>query len=66
MLMSLDAHRLWETVIGYAPPFAIPWWIITIGAGVVVLVAILASIGPALSVAREEPLSLLQAGRAAA
>ncbi|MBC8105794.1 MAG: ABC transporter permease [Anaerolineae bacterium] len=66
MLMSVDAHRLWAIVLGYAPKFAVPWWIIGIGAGAVMLVAIVASIGPALSVAREEPLSLLQAGRAAA
>ncbi|CAN5560035.1 FtsX-like permease family protein [soil metagenome] len=66
MLMSLDAHQLWAVTIGYAPRFAVPWWIVSFGAAVVMLVAIGASIAPALSVAREEPLSLLQAGRAAA
>ena len=66
MLMAFDAHQIWAITIGYEPMFAVPWWIVGIGAGVIVIVAILASLAPALSVAREEPLSLLQAGRAAA
>ena len=36
-----------------------------IGVGVVMLISILASLWPAIHVARAEPLSLLQAGRAA-
>jgi putative ABC transport system permease protein len=66
LLMALDAHRLWSIILGYAPPMYLPWGIICIGGAVVMVVSILASIGPALGVAREEPLSLLQAGRAAA
>ena len=50
MLMSFDAHRLWVITIGYAPNFAVPWWIVGIGAGVIMLVAVAASIAPAMSV----------------
>jgi putative ABC transport system permease protein len=66
LLMALDAHQLWGVILGYAPPVYLPWGIISLGGGVVMIVSIGASVGPALGVAREEPLSLLQAGRAAA
>ena len=51
-------------MIGYSPDYAIPWKIIGSGVGVVLLIALLASIAPALTVAKTEPLELLQAGRA--
>ena len=64
--MSIDARAISELVIGFAPPVAVPWGIILIGAGVVMLIAIVASLWPAINVARTEPLQLLQAGRASA
>jgi len=43
----------------------LPWGILAIGVAVVMLVSLVAAIVPALSVAGDEPLALLQAGRAA-
>jgi putative ABC transport system permease protein len=65
-LMSLDANQLSAVITGYKPPIYIPWPIIWMGAGIVMAISLLASIGPAVGVARSEPLSLLQAGRASA
>ena len=62
--LSIDAHQLSRLVLGYAPPTTIPWGIITIGTAVVLMIALIASIAPAATVARTEPLELLQAGRA--
>jgi putative ABC transport system permease protein len=65
-LMSVNAHALSRHLFGYAPPISVPWPIIWIGCGIVVGIALLASLWPAVSVARHQPLALLQAGRAAA
>lgn len=65
-IMVLDAHALQVLVIGYDPPIAVPWGIVSLGIGVVMTIALAASLWPALSVARASPLALLQAGRAAA
>jgi putative ABC transport system permease protein len=64
--MSADAHRLGVITIGYNPPLAVPWGMIWLGTLIVMGLSMLASFWPALSTARSEPLSLLQAGRAAA
>jgi putative ABC transport system permease protein len=48
----------------YSPPMQIPWGIILGGCGVLIAVALAASLWPALGVARAQPLELLQAGRA--
>jgi putative ABC transport system permease protein len=64
--MALNAKRLLLVMVGYDPPFTIPWGMIAAGAGVVMGVSILAGLWPAISVARAQPLALLQAGRAAA
>jgi putative ABC transport system permease protein len=64
-LMSVNAHGLSRIMIGYAPPPAVPWDVVGLGSAAVLLIALLASLWPALSVARAQPLSLLQAGRAA-
>jgi putative ABC transport system permease protein len=64
-LMSMDATQLTKVIAGYAPPIWIPWRMIWLGTGIVMAMAVLASVWPAISVARREPLSLLQAGRAA-
>lgn len=64
-MLAVDAHHLWGVIIGYRPPLVVPWPAVIIGMTSVVVVSILASIWPAAHVARSEPLSLLQAGRAA-
>ncbi len=66
LLMSFDAHALSVITLGYSPPMVFPWPIIWIGVGIVIAVSILASVWPAISVARTQPLTLLQAGRGAA
>lgn len=63
--MALNAKQLLLVMVGYDPPFTIPWGMIGIGAGAVMAISILAGLWPAVSVARSEPLTLLQAGRAA-
>ena len=65
-LMSLDANGLSRYVMGYIIEMHVPWGIVTIGAAIVIGTSLLASLWPAASVARSEPLALLQAGRAAA
>ncbi|HEX8524087.1 MAG TPA: FtsX-like permease family protein [Tepidisphaeraceae bacterium] len=65
VLMSFDAHGLSVLTLGYAPPIVFPWPIIWSGVGIVVGVSLVASVWPAVAVARAEPLMLLQAGRAA-
>ncbi|MGB7161138.1 MAG: FtsX-like permease family protein, partial [Tepidisphaeraceae bacterium] len=65
-LMSLDARGFGHLAIGVSPPLVIPWGIVWTGTGIVMAISILASLWPAVSVARAEPLSLLQAGRASA
>jgi hypothetical protein len=63
-LMTQDAHKLQLLTTGYNPPIAVPWGIISIGVAIVMFISLAASLWPALSVAREDPLTLLQAGRA--
>ncbi|HEX8912701.1 MAG TPA: FtsX-like permease family protein [Humisphaera sp.] len=64
--LVLDAHALQLALTGYDPPIAVPWGVVSIGVGVVLTVALAASLWPATNVARTEPLKLLQAGRASA
>ena len=65
MLMSFNANELTRAIVGFTVQIRVPWGIISIGIGVVMLTSILASLWPAILVARTEPLKLLQAGRAA-
>ena len=65
MLMSFNANELTRAIVGFTVQIRVPWGIISIGIGVVMLTSILASLWPAILVARTEPLQLLQAGRAA-
>jgi putative ABC transport system permease protein len=65
-IMTFDSRALLAMTIGHEPPLAVPWRIVLIGAGIVVTVSLAASLTSAFGVARKEPLSLLQAGRAAA
>ena len=63
--MAVNANEMSATVTGYDPPIAVPWGIIWAGVGIILSVSLLASLFPAAAVAKAEPLSLLQAGRAA-
>jgi putative ABC transport system permease protein len=63
--MSVDAKELWGMVIGFRPPTQVPWEMVIIGVTVVMTISVVASLFPALTVARAEPLELLQSGRAA-
>jgi putative ABC transport system permease protein len=65
-VMSLNAVGLSHYLLGFVMELTPPWGIISIGAGLVMAVSLLASLWPATHVARSEPLSLLQSGRAAA
>lgn len=64
--MAVNANALGAVVTGYAPPIAVPWGIVFGGVGIILFISLAASVWPALSAARTEPLSLLQAGRASA
>ena len=66
LLMSVDANGFSRRLIGYRPPIDVPWDMVGWGLLIILCVAIIASIWPAVSASREEPLELLQAGRASA
>jgi len=66
LLLVVDARRFSGHLIGVMPPTHLPWPIILTGIGIVLLISLLASAWPAISTARQEPLALLQAGRASA
>lgn len=65
-LMTLDANGLSKYILGLVVPLNVPWKIVGAGVLIVVATSLVASLWPAGSVARAEPLSLLQAGRASA
>jgi putative ABC transport system permease protein len=62
--LAFDARKLSGIVIGYLPPINIPWPIVGSGCLAVMLVALAASLWPAIAVALAQPLDLLSAGRA--
>lgn len=63
--LSVDANRLTGRLAGYSPPIVVPWDIVLLGVGIILAVAVVASLWPAATASREEPLGLLQGGRAA-
>jgi putative ABC transport system permease protein len=63
-LMSLDARGLSRLTVGFVPELAVPWTIVLAGSAAIMLITLVASLWPAVSVARTQPLELLQAGRA--
>lgn len=65
LCMTIDGRRLMQLTIGHNPPLVVPWTVVGLGVGSVILVSLLASIWPAIRLARTEPLNLLQAGRSA-
>jgi putative ABC transport system permease protein len=62
--MSADANALTGVLTGYHPPLKVPWGSLGVGFTAVMFIALAASVWPAVNVARTEPLTLLQAGRA--
>ena len=64
-LLAMSARELTRVLVGYNPPLSIPWQIVGAGTALVFVIAILASVWPAVNVSRVSPLTLLQAGRAA-
>jgi putative ABC transport system permease protein len=62
-LMSIDAHQLGYTMTGFNIPISVAWNYVGAGALIVIAVAVIAAAWPAISVARAEPLFLLQGGR---
>jgi putative ABC transport system permease protein len=63
--LAIDAWQSWGKFFGYSPAIVVPWETIAVGMCVIMIVCVIASVWPATHVARSEPLSLLQAGRAA-
>lgn len=66
LLLSVNANHLYAVALGFDPPLILPWDVVVRGAFVVIALGLLATIWPAVMASRREPLSLLQAGRAAA
>jgi putative ABC transport system permease protein len=64
LLMSLNANGLTWKIMGYRPHIQIAWDAVLDGVAIIVGVALAASVMPAIKAAREEPLALLQTGRA--
>jgi putative ABC transport system permease protein len=64
-LMSYNALGLSRELAGYVTEMTPPWHRIGVGVAVILGISVLASLWPAAHVARSEPLSLLQSGRAA-
>ncbi|MGD0464021.1 MAG: FtsX-like permease family protein [Tepidisphaeraceae bacterium] len=62
--ISVDARKITGDLLGYSPDLQIPWGIVAGGCLALLATALAASLWPALSVARAQPLDLLQAGRA--
>jgi putative ABC transport system permease protein len=62
--ISVDDRQFSGTFLGYSPDLQIPWHIVGGGSLALLVIAIVAGLWPAVSVARAQPLDLLQAGRA--
>jgi putative ABC transport system permease protein len=63
--LSFNAEAMAVNITGYHPPLIIPWNYVALGGSLIVAISLLASLWPAVWVARAQPLDLLQAGRAA-
>ena len=63
--MTIDGMGFTRRLLGYVTELALPWGMLGIGVGIVMAVSLLASLWPAATVARTQPLTLLQSGRAA-
>ena len=65
LLLAVNAKHLYSVALGFDPPLVLPWDLIALASAVVIALGLLATIVPAITTARREPLALLQAGRAA-
>jgi putative ABC transport system permease protein len=65
-VLAIDAREMLRVVLGVYPPVAVPWGILWIGTLVVMIIALLAALWPAITTARTAALTLLQAGRSSA
>ncbi len=65
LILAINANRLYATVIGFDPPLVLPWDIVAGASVFVIFTGLLATLAPAITTARKQPLALLQAGRAA-
>ena len=65
IVLANNAKHLYAAALGFDPPLILPWDLIAIASVVVILLGLGATIIPAIGAARRQPLSLLQAGRAA-
>jgi len=66
MLMSIDARQLTVITVGFKTDMVIPWGIVGVGVGAVLLISLGGSLIPAYQASRTDPLTLLQAGRSSA
>jgi putative ABC transport system permease protein len=66
MEMAINARRLSQIMVGFTAEMDIPWAMLAVGSGIVMTISIAASLWPAISTARSQPLELLSAGRASA
>ncbi len=64
LLMSVNANQFGWWVFGYKPRIKIPWEVVGMGVLIILGVALVASLWPAVATARKQPLELLQGGRA--
>ncbi len=62
-VMAADGHQLSLLLTGINPAIVVPWGFVFVGVAIVMVVSIAAGAWPAFSVAKAEPLSLLQGGR---
>lgn len=65
-LMTLDARQILTLTIGHYSALIVPWDVVGLGTAAVIVVSLVASVIPAIRLARTQPLALLQAGRSAA
>ena len=62
--LSFDGRGVWKKMVGYTPPIDVPWDMVLRGVAIILGVALVASLWPAIRAALAKPLALLQAGRA--
>lgn len=65
LVMTVSARKMTELMIGHHSQLVLPWGVLSVGVGVVILLSLIAAIFPAWRLSRTEPLTLLQAGRSA-
>jgi putative ABC transport system permease protein len=63
LLLSFNVRKFSAAMIGFDPPIVVPWGVVVIGCLGVLLLSLIATLGPALHSARKPVLNLLSAGR---